>query len=143
MRWFDKNGTDEAYEGYGLITWEPDSGATVDLERVSITVGPSATSPALVSISNPLNATPLPLVTAVSPATGPAAGGTLVTVSGAYFTGVTAVDFGATPATDFEFISATKISAIAPAHAAGTVQVQVTTPNGASADTAADNYTYV
>ena len=143
MRWFDKNGSVEAYEGYGLITWAPDGGGMADLERVSITVTPSATSPTLSTITNPVNATPLPLVTAVSPATGPAAGGTLVTVSGAYFSGVTAVDFGATPATDFEFISATKISAIAPAHAAGTVQVKVTTPNGASADTAADNYVYV
>lgn len=143
MRWFDKNGSVEAYEGYGLITWAPDGGGMADLERVSITVTPSATSPTLTTITNPVNATPLPQVTALSPATGPAAGGTLITITGAYFTGATAVAFGVTAATDFEVISATKISAIAPAVAASTVQVKVTTPNGVSADTAADNYTYV
>jgi hypothetical protein len=143
MRWFDKNGSVEAYEGYGLITWAPDGGGMADLERVSITVTPSATNPTLSTITNPVNTAPLPVVTAVSPATGPAAGGTLVTITGAYFTGATAVEFGASAATDFEVISATKISAIAPAVAASTVQVKVTTPNGASANTAADDYTYV
>lgn len=143
MRWFDKNGSVEAYEGYGLITWAPDGGGMADLERVSITVTPSAVNPVLSTITNPVNATPLPQVTALSPATGGTAGGTLVTITGAYFTGATTVEFGADDATDFEVISATKIAAIAPAHAAGAVQVKVTTPNGASADTAADNFTYV
>jgi hypothetical protein len=143
QRWFDKLGSDEAYEGFGLITWAPDGGGMADLERVSITVTPSATSPALVTIPNPVNEAPVPIVTALSPATGPEAGGTLVTITGAHFTGATAVEFGVAAATDFEVISATKISAIAPAVAASTVQVKVTTPNGVSADTAADNYTYV
>ncbi|THV26010.1 phage tail tube protein [Glycomyces paridis] len=142
MRWFDKLGSVEAYEGYGLITWAPDGGGMADLERVSVTVTPSATNPVLTTIANPVNAAPLPVVTSLSPATGPAAGGTLVTITGAYFTGATTVEFGADDATDFEVVSATKIAAIAPAHAAGAVQVKVTTPNGASADTAGDDYTY-
>ena len=40
------------------------------------------------------NAPALPTVTGVSPTSGPAAGGTSVTVSGTNLTGATAVDFG-------------------------------------------------
>ena len=42
-----------------------------------------------------------PTVTAVSPTSGPAAGGTAVTITGTDFTGATAVDFGTTAATSF------------------------------------------
>jgi hypothetical protein len=145
MRWFDKNGSVEAYEGYGLITWAPDGGGMADLERVSITVTPSATSPALTTIANPVNETPLPVVAAIDPAGGTTAGGTLVTVTGANFTGTTGatgVKFGAVNASSYSVISDTKIAAVAPAGSAGTVQVKVTSPNGASVDTVADDYTY-
>lgn len=141
MRFFDKNGSVEAYEGYGLITWAPDGGGVADLERVSITVTPSAVNPVLSTITNPVDETPVPIISSLSPATGPEAGGTLVTITGAHFTGATAVTFEAVAATDFEVISATKIAAIAPA-GTGTADVLVTTPNGSNADTAADNYVY-
>jgi hypothetical protein len=39
-------------------------------------------------------------------------------------------------------VSATQLKAVAPAHAAGTVDVTVTTPGGTSAIVAADHYTY-
>ncbi len=39
--------------------------------------------------------------------------------------------------------SDTRITATAPAHAAGSVQVKVTTLNGSSPDTSADDFTYV
>lgn len=142
MRWFDKFGGVQAHEGYGLVTWTPDGGGTVDLERITLVVGPSATSPALVDIANPVNLTPLPIVAAVSPNTGPIAGGTLVTLSGANFTGATIVAFGATNATQFTVISPTKISVISPAAAASVRDVRVTTPNGQSANTVADDFTY-
>lgn len=145
QRWFDKNGSVEAYEGYGLITWTPDGGATADLERVSVTVTPSATSPALVTIANPVNASPVPLISGLSPASGTTSGGNLVTVSGAHFTGITAVTgvkFGANNATNYAVVSDSKIVATAPAGSAATIRVTVTNANGASADTAADDYTY-
>lgn len=142
QRFYDRNGSDEAYEGYGLITWAADGGGVADLERVSITVTPSATSPALVTITNPVNATPIPVVTSVSPNTGAAAGGDLVTITGANFTGATLVEFGATAATEFTVISDTKIAVITPAVAASTVKTEVTTPNGSNADTSADDFTF-
>jgi hypothetical protein len=62
-------------------------------------------------------------------------------ISGSYFTGTTAVDFGATPATGYVVDSDTQITATAPAGTGG-VDVAVTTPLGTSANTAADDYTY-
>lgn len=83
-----------------------------------------------------------PVITAISPASGPIAGGTLVTITGTGFTGATAVKFGATAATSFTVVSDTQITAASPAQANSVVQVSVTTPLGTTADTAADNFTY-
>lgn len=141
MRWFDKNGSLEAYEGFGLVTWAPDGGTMADLERVSITVTPSAVSPTLTTIANPVNATPTPIVSSVSPATGAAAGGTLVTITGAYFTGATDVEFDDVNATSFLVVNDSTISAITPAGSAGPANVDVTTPNGTGTGTGA--FTYV
>jgi hypothetical protein len=83
-----------------------------------------------------------PAITGVSPAMGSTAGGTSVTITGARFTGATAVTFGGVNATSYTVNSATQITAVAPAHTAGTVGVQVVTPSGSSPNTAADDYTY-
>jgi len=83
-----------------------------------------------------------PAVTALSPATGPVAGGTSVTLTGAHLSGATAVKFGATNATSFTLDSATQITAVAPAAAAGSVNVTVVTAGGASGAAAGNAYTY-
>lgn len=85
----------------------------------------------------------VPTITALSPAAGPTAGGTVVTITDSGFTGTTAVNFGATPATSFTVDSDTQITATTPAGTAGAVDASVTTIGGASANTAADDYTYV
>ncbi len=84
-----------------------------------------------------------PTVTSVSPASGPAAGGTTVTIIGTGFTGTTAVDFGAVAASSFTVNSATQITATSPAESAGTVDVTVVTANGTSATSSADQFTYL
>ena len=63
------------------------------------------------------------------PDDGPAAGGTLVTITGTGFTSATAVDFGTMPATNFTVVSDNSITADSPA-GTGTVDVTVTTPGG-------------
>ena len=73
-------------------------------------------------------------MTGLNPTLGPTAGGTMVTITGTGFTGVTAVDFGATPAaSDDRTVSATSIMAQSPA-GTGAVDVTVTTTGGTSAD---------
>ncbi|WP_417413415.1 IPT/TIG domain-containing protein, partial [Hoeflea sp.] len=85
-------------------------------------------------------APPAPTVSSVSPATGPAAGGTSVTITGSNLSGATAVAFGATAAASFTVDSATQITATSPA-GSGTVDVRVTTAGGVSATSAADEFT--
>ncbi len=85
---------------------------------------------------------PAPRVTAVSAITGPAGGGTSVTITGTGFTGATDVSFGGVSAA-FVVDSDTSISSVAPAAPAGTVDVIVTSAGGASAASPADQFTFV
>jgi hypothetical protein len=87
-------------------------------------------------------AVPPPLVTKVSPRKGSPGGGTSVTITGSAFTGATAVDFGAVPASSFTVRSPTSIVATSPAEPAGTVDVSVTTPAGTSLATLADLFKF-
>ncbi len=82
-----------------------------------------------------------PVVSSISPTSGPTTGGTTVTIIGSGFTGATSVTFGGTAAT-FTVNSSTSITATSPAHSAGTVDVIVTSPAGTSPNTTADNFTY-
>lgn len=84
----------------------------------------------------------VPYVTGVSPAQGPAPGGTQVTISGAGFTGATAVLFGSRPATSVQVVSDSQITAIAPAENPGTVDVTVKGPAGTSSSSPSDRFTY-
>ena len=83
-----------------------------------------------------------PTVTAISPATGSTAGGTVVTVTGTNLTGATKAAFGGTAGTTLTVVSATQVKITSPAHAAGAVDVQVTTAGGTSAVATADKFTY-
>jgi IPT/TIG domain len=84
-----------------------------------------------------------PVVTSVSPATGLAAGGTAVTVSGWNLTGATGVTFGGTAAAAVTVTSPTTITCTSPAKAAGTYDVRVTTPRGTSPiGGVSDNFIY-
>ncbi|MGF6897551.1 hypothetical protein ABIA39_007924, partial [Nocardia sp. GAS34] len=93
--------------------------------------------------SNPLPYTYgviVPTLTSISPASGSAAGGTTVVLTGTNLTGVTAVSFGGTPAASFTVNSSTQITAVTPAHSAGTVSVTVTAAGGTSNGVA---FTYI
>ena len=69
-----------------------------------------------------------PSITSVGPNSGPASGGSSVTITGQGFTDSTEVTFGGIPATSFVVNSDTSITAVTPASAAGSVDVTVTTP---------------
>lgn len=82
-----------------------------------------------------------PVVLGLTPASGGA--GTSVTVGGTGFTGATAVNFGTLAADGFTANSDTEIVAQAPApNVSGGVDVTVTNPDGTSATSANDQFTY-
>lgn len=83
----------------------------------------------------------LPVVTSLSPVSGPAAGGTDVLLRGTGFTGATVVKFGTVNATALIFVDDDAVVATSPAQAAGAKNVTVTTPAGVSVSTA--TFTYV
>jgi alpha-tubulin suppressor-like RCC1 family protein len=90
-------------------------------------------------------AAPLPTVTKVEPNTGPAAGGTLVTITGTNFMEdpeQTVVKFGSAEAHHIFRMTETSITVTAQSGTVGTVDVTVTTPAGTSPANPADQFTY-
>jgi hypothetical protein len=106
---------------------------------VSVTVTtPSGTA----TTTNQFTYLGVPTVTSISPPSGPPGGNYQVTISGTSLAGVSAVNFGNTPATNFTYSSATQqVTATVPA-GTGTVNVTVTTPLGTSAINSGDQFTY-
>ena len=82
-----------------------------------------------------------PTVTSISPANGPVAGGTNVTITGSNFTIGSTVQFGGNRGMNFVFNSSTRATVFAPP-GRGIVDVTVTNDVATSATSAADRYTY-
>jgi hypothetical protein len=91
---------------------------------------------------------PIPDVTAVHPGAATIAGGTVVTINGTNFNNIAPpgtkpiVRFGGVAATVVSFTD-TRITVISPAHAAGVVDVTVTTAAGTSVVDPGDQFRYV
>jgi IPT/TIG domain-containing protein len=64
-------------------------------------------------------------INGVGPGSGPAVGGTLVTISGSGFTQSASVAFGGVSAASVIVVSPTQLQAITPAHASGTVSIAI------------------
>lgn len=79
-------------------------------------------------------------ITSIVPATGPAAGGTPVVITGTNFSGAEGVTFGGTAATSFKVVSNTKITCVTPAKTAAAYNVVVTDDAGNITET--NGYTY-
>lgn len=79
-------------------------------------------------------------ITSISPATGPPAGGTVVTINGIVFGADSVVSFGGTAAAT-TFVSSTRLTAVAPPHARGAVTVTVSSNGDVVASPA--QFTYV
>ena len=86
----------------------------------------------------------VPVVSALTPASGPPVGGTSVLITGANFDGATAVKFGAKNAAGFSVESDGQILATSPP-GSGVVAVTVSTPEGTSAvgPSTGDRFSYV
>lgn len=83
-----------------------------------------------------------PTVSKLSPADGPTAGGTIVTISGTNLFTPSAVRFGTTTAKIDAVVSATEIEVTSP-KGAGTVDVTIIAAGGTSAKATSDHFAYV
>lgn len=117
----------------------------VDASTIQIVTAHSAPGPATIGILNPVGAplflpaerslfsysqAPSPVITSVSPTDGNTTGGTAVTLTGVNFASGAQVFFDTEPATNVVVESATKITALSPAHEAGAVGITVVSPGG-------------
>ncbi|MFD3417744.1 IPT/TIG domain-containing protein, partial [Streptomyces decoyicus] len=134
--------TGTGFTGATAVRFGPTpSSFTVNSDTQITATTPSGTGTVQVTVTTPSGtsnqfvtyayvATAAPVLSSVAPSSGPAAGGTSVTLTGSGFSGATVVRFGAVSAS-FVVNSATQITATAPA-GSGTVQVTVTGPGGTS-----------
>jgi len=84
----------------------------------------------------------VPVVTSVTPDSGPAGGGTQVIITGSQFMRKgTSVDFGSNAATTFTVLNSKTISATTPS-GSGVVDVTVSDSKGTSSTSSADQFTY-
>jgi hypothetical protein len=113
----------------------PGSPGTVDV-RVTNSSGKSAGVP-----GDHFTYTHGPIVTGVTPSSGPPAGGTAVVIHGQQLDGATSVDFGARAATSFKVDGDTSITATSPA-GSGVVDVTVHNALGGSILSSQDRFSY-
>jgi len=76
----------------------------------------------------------------VAPASGPSAGGTLITLTGTNLLGATSVTVGGVAATSVTVVSSSTVTAVTPAGTVGAATVAVTTPSGTAS--LASGFTY-
>lgn len=115
-----------------------------------VAIAPAGVGLVDVTVQSPAGTSPLvgtdrfdyaPTVTKISPVQGPVAGGTKVRISGTNFQGVTAVNFGSTPAAKLTVVSKKQIVAVSPP-GTGTVDITIVSLGGTSPISSSDVFTY-
>lgn len=130
LRWYDKNGSPEAYQGVAIVKWERGQTGVNDVETVTVTLTGDG---ALATITNPGVAAAAPVVVSATPSA--AAVSTILSIKGSGFTGTVGashVTIGGTNATSYVVQSDSLITAVMPAGSAGSAAVVVTNTVGAS-----------
>ncbi len=131
----------------GTFVYTPASGTLLGAgagQTLSVTFTPTNTAdynPATATVAITVLPLSLPTVTLVNPASGSAAGGTAVTISGTGFVTGATVAIGGTAATSVNVVTAQTITAVTAAHSPGAVAVVVTNPDGQLA-TRTNGFTY-
>ena len=112
--------------------WNGSSGVQLNNVKFEVRIGTATADPVAagtlaVDNFNAIRPAPIPGVTSVTPNAGPESGGTQVSISGSNFSAGSTVKFGGVAATNVNVLNANLITATTPVHAAGTVDVVVTT----------------
>lgn len=140
FRWYDRDGSAEAFRGWGNCNWSNDGGAVTDLEKVTIVIDGKGPNSIITNPNAPAGVAPT--ILSVTPATCPAAStpGFLTVVKGDYFTGTVSMVIGATAITQFTVIDRYTIVASLPTKTAATYDIRATNATGQSAIVAADSF---
>ena len=131
IRWYDRFGAPEAYQGIAICGFVASKTGVADLDEATMTFTGDGI---LAAIANPYAAAAVPVVLAATPSG--ASVGQLVTITGTGFIGTvptTGVNFNAVNATSWSVVSDNTIVAVMPAGSAGSGAIVVT--NGAGAST--------
>ncbi|HEV2633611.1 MAG TPA: IPT/TIG domain-containing protein [Actinocrinis sp.] len=137
----------DVYSGwYEVQATAPGCSAPGSPGQAAATIGPYPVPPPQVGLIVTLDcagqsAPPTPTVTSLDTDTGPATGGTTVSILGTGFTPASTVDFGTTPGTAVTYLSPQALTVTSP-QGTGLVDVTVHNPGAASATSAADQFTY-
>lgn len=123
-----------AFAALGALVGLFSEEATLKLKQIAATVFTQAEA-------GKDSAAPPPKLSGISPATGPQAGGTAVTITGSNFNPGAKVNFGGSAGT-VGVITKTSIAVTTPAHRAGAVDVEVVNPDNHS-DILRGGFTYV
>ncbi|MBN9208139.1 MAG: IPT/TIG domain-containing protein [Microbacterium ginsengisoli] len=130
VRWYDRNGGPEAFQGVAIVGWAPSKTGVADLDEITATfTGDGILAP----ISNPFSDPLVPVLLGATPSG--AAAGSMVQITGSGFagvTGATGVKIGGTNASSYFVVSDNVIVAIMPAGSAGSAPITVTNPTGTS-----------
>ncbi len=125
-------------DGSIVVAATPEPSGTIDVTVAT----PSGTSSTGSADHFTYTSATAPAVSGLDVTSGSTTGDTLVTILGSNFTGATSVSFGSVSATGFVVNSDSSISVYAPAQAAGTVDITVSTYAGTSSTSSADHFTY-
>jgi hypothetical protein len=147
VRYYELNGSTgpkvEAYEGIAAVAYANNGGGMDALSTAGLTLTGQGL---LLPVTHPDTvATAVPVLGSVLGGPAAAAGGTLLIATGSGFASATSVTVGGTTVTaaNWEPIDDGRMAIIAPAHAAGTVDVLVINAAGTSVASAASKVTYV
>jgi hypothetical protein len=140
FRWYDRDGSSEAFRGWGNVNWSNDGGSVTDLEKVTVVLDGKGPNTIITNPNAPAGVAPS--ITSVTPATCAAAStpGFLTVVKGDYFIGTVSMVIGATAITQFTVIDRYTIVASLPTKTAGTYDIRATNATGQSAIVAADSF---
>lgn len=128
FRIYDRLGADKAYQFKATIAWDQANAGAQDDDVASVTL--TGVGKPLV-IVNPSSAQALPIITSVTPTTGPA--GTAITITGSNLRGVTLVKFGTSNAiADYGSSDTTLVAAVPASGAAGPQNITAVNPAGTS-----------
>ncbi|MGX1761893.1 IPT/TIG domain-containing protein [Streptomyces lydicus] len=141
--------TGSGFTGATMVRFGPNGTTFVIVSDTQITAKtPAGTGTVQVTVTAPTGTStqnvfftyaPAPVLTTLTPTSGPTAGGNVVTINGTGLSGASSVKFGGSSGV-IVTNTATQITVIAPAGGVGSVNVTVTTAGGTSNGLA---YTYV